>query len=511
MRRSRSETAFRGRARRPATAAVAATLVVGLGAMGPGAPQAAAQEEFGRGGVEFQGLGGIFAPRPPSFASDEAGFSVDPAALLAARLGYVFPFQLFVQAEAGYSPVTLVTREGRHHDLNALLYGGTVGYNFQASPRVQAFVLGGASGIRWKFDTSALPNEVDLAWQAGGGVRAFLSREVALRADLRNRLAPDGMSAIRRQLDPNLSEEDSRSLTHNWEATVGFSFFLPTGGARDTDGDGVPDAVDECPGTPSGVEVEARGCALDSDGDGVPDHRDRCPDTPPGVAVDSRGCPVDSDGDGVPDARDRCPDTPAGVQVDARGCPVDSDGDGVPDGLDRCPDTPAGTPVDEEGCPREPEEPEPEAAPEPRADCPEAPPGTPLGPDGCPVTGIERELLVEGRLVMRDVQFDLGSASLRSQSRSALDGVGEIFLRHPGLRIEIQGHTDAIGPADANRRLSLARAESVLRYLTERFPELEPDRFSVVGMGEERPIASNRTEEGRQLNRRVEFVVLDEP
>lgn len=60
----------------------------------------------------------------------------------------------------------------------------------------------------------------------------------------------------------------------------------------------------------------------DSDGDGVPDHLDECPDTPPGVRVDARGCPLDSDGDGVPDYLDECPGTPAGVQVDERGCPV---------------------------------------------------------------------------------------------------------------------------------------------------------------------------------------------
>ncbi|HLR16859.1 MAG TPA: OmpA family protein [Alcanivoracaceae bacterium] len=59
---------------------------------------------------------------------------------------------------------------------------------------------------------------------------------------------------------------------------------------------------------------------------------------------------VDSDGDGVPDSIDECPNTPAGVAVDAVGCPLDSDGDGVPDYLDMCPDTPAGALVDEDGC-----------------------------------------------------------------------------------------------------------------------------------------------------------------
>jgi OOP family OmpA-OmpF porin len=60
--------------------------------------------------------------------------------------------------------------------------------------------------------------------------------------------------------------------------------------------------------------------------------------------------PIDSDGDGVTDDVDQCPNTPPGVQVDARGCPLDSDHDGVPDYLDKCPGTPAGLKVDEQGC-----------------------------------------------------------------------------------------------------------------------------------------------------------------
>ena len=60
----------------------------------------------------------------------------------------------------------------------------------------------------------------------------------------------------------------------------------------DTDGDGVPDGTDACPGTPAGVKVDARGCPLDSDGDGVPDYLDKCPDTPRGTKVDATGCPI---------------------------------------------------------------------------------------------------------------------------------------------------------------------------------------------------------------------------
>jgi OOP family OmpA-OmpF porin len=115
----------------------------------------------------------------------------------------------------------------------------------------------------------------------------------------------------------------------------------------------VRDNFDECWKTSSWTEDKAIcecGAMIDSDGDGVSDCEDKCPGTPAGVEVDANGCPIDSDGDGVPDYLDKCPGTPAGVEVDADGCPLDSDGDGVPDYLDKCPGTPAGAPVDENGC-----------------------------------------------------------------------------------------------------------------------------------------------------------------
>ena len=67
--------------------------------------------------------------------------------------------------------------------------------------------------------------------------------------------------------------------------------------------------------------TDSKGCPLDTDGDGVPDYRDDCPGTPKGLIVDARGCPLDTDGDGVPDYRDDCPGTLRGVKVDSKGCP----------------------------------------------------------------------------------------------------------------------------------------------------------------------------------------------
>jgi outer membrane protein OmpA-like peptidoglycan-associated protein len=99
-----------------------------------------------------------------------------------------------------------------------------------------------------------------------------------------------------------------------------------------------------------GKKTKAAEPARDNDGDGVYDHMDDCPGTPTGVTVDSNGCPLDSDRDGVADYMDKCPNTPADVKVNSSGCPLDSDGDGVYDYLDQCPDTPKGATVDEKGC-----------------------------------------------------------------------------------------------------------------------------------------------------------------
>jgi outer membrane protein OmpA-like peptidoglycan-associated protein len=90
----------------------------------------------------------------------------------------------------------------------------------------------------------------------------------------------------------------------------------------------------------------------DSDYDGVPDGLDDCPDSPANAVglIDIRGCPIDSDADGFPDYIDSCPHNPIGAIVDNSGCPLDSDSDGVPDGVDDCPETRAGSIVDKRGC-----------------------------------------------------------------------------------------------------------------------------------------------------------------
>lgn len=228
----------------------------------------------------------------------------------------------------------------------------------------------------------------------------------------------------------------------------------------DADADGVYDEDDRCPNTPYGAPVDARGCPLDADGDGVYDDRDRCPGTPSGVRVDTRGCPLDSDGDGVLDPEDRCPGTPAGERVDARGCALDTDGDGVPDAADACPGTPRGAQVNSRGC-----------------------------------------------WVLAGVYFDTDKSRIEPDFAARLDRVAAVMRDNPSLRVEVQGHTDNVGRAGYNRKLSEARAASVRRYLVDK--GVAAERLTVRGYGYERPAASNDTDAGRARNRRVELRPLN--
>jgi len=244
-------------------------------------------------------------------------------------------------------------------------------------------------------------------------------------------------------------------------AVVGAGIGAILCGGEDSDGDGVKDSRDKCPGTPPGAPVDKDGCEFDDDNDGVVNSEDACPNTPPGVTVDSRGCEVDSDGDGVGDSRDRCPGTPAGARVDEYGCELDSDGDGVVDSRDRCPDTRPGTPVDNDGC------------------------------DLAPAH------------TLQGVNFEFDSARLTEGSKQRLDEALQILKRHPDLQVEIAGHTDSTGSAEYNQGLSERRARAVLDYMVEHGANAA--KLTAKGYGESQPVADNGSREGRERNRRVEF------
>jgi OOP family OmpA-OmpF porin len=251
----------------------------------------------------------------------------------------------------------------------------------------------------------------------------------------------------------------------------------------DRDKDGIFDKDDACPdvpGLPSGDKAK-NGCPLpkDRDNDGIIDDLDACPDVAGFASTDPKknGCPPpkDSDNDGIPDEKDACPDIKGIVTQDpaTNGCPPDTDGDGIRDDKDACPD--------EKGKPD----------PDPKK-------------NGCPrVRVTETEVII-----LEQVQFDTGKATIKKVSDPLLDNVFQVLKDNPQLlKLEVQGHTDSKGLKGANQVLSQNRADAVKKALIKR--GIDAKRLTSKGYGQDKPIASNDTEEGRTQNRRVQFTITE--
>ncbi|MFD1257148.1 OmpA family protein [Mucilaginibacter terrae] len=150
----------------------------------------------------------------------------------------------------------------------------------------------------------------------------------------------------------------------------------------------------------------------------------------------------------------------------------DSDGDGVSDQFDKCPNTPAGTVVDGAGCPIK-------------------------------FPAVDSTAAISAVQPYSNIQFDFDSSVLRTSSYSVLDAGSADLRANSSKTIELAGYASSEGTAAHNLRLSKDRANSVKTYLVN--SGVEAKRIKVKGMGETNPIADNSTEEGRVMNRRVEF------
>ncbi len=102
--------------------------------------------------------------------------------------------------------------------------------------------------------------------------------------------------------------------------------------------------------------------------------------------------------------------------------------------------------------------------------------------------------------------FDFDRATIKPVSFGELDFVVKVFKENPGLRVEVDGHTDGLGTDAYNMKLSQRRAEAVRGYIVSH--GIAPDRLTARGFGKRMPVADNNTDEGRALNRRVELKVL---
>ena len=346
-----------------------------------------------------------------------------------------------------------------------------------------------------------------------------------------------------------------------------FSLIFNLGKLKDTDKDGISDKYDKCLGTPKSVKVDEKGCPIDTDGDGTPDYLDKCPNTPPNAKVDDEGCPMDSDGDGVADYLDKCPNTLQGAKVDVTGCNIDKDGDGVADEFDKCPNTPMAAfgKVDASGCPLDTDG---DGVSDYLDKCPNTPAavygkidafGCPLDTDGdgvadyldkcsntpaiafgkvgingCPIdtdgdgvadyldkcpkiSGIvsnngcpevKKEVKTLFKKALQGIQFETGKSNIKPISFPLLNQIANALILNPTYLIEVQGHTDNVGGDDYNMNLSNERAASVRAYLVAK--GVSEVKITSKGYGETTTVASNNTNAGKALNRRVEFVVTFE-
>lgn len=249
----------------------------------------------------------------------------------------------------------------------------------------------------------------------------------------------------------------------------------------DRDHDGILNLADKCPDSAEDKDGfdDSDGCPdPDNDRDGILDINDKCPSEPEDLDgfEDADGCPdLDNDGDAILDEFDKCPliaEDKDGFE-DADGCPdLDNDQDSIPDLTDLCPneaETKNGFKDD----------------------------------DGCPDVLLQKNATI----TLKNVYFQTGKAAITPESYLELDKLETMFKDNPKLVIQIEGHTDNQGKKELNKKLSQNRAKAVRDYLIQKF-FLAQNRIKFLGFGSEKPVADNKTPEGRAQNRRIEFKVL---
>lgn len=404
-------------------------------------------------------FGGLFFPSSThallKTAPQESYGSTTPE--IGARLAYhPIPF-LGLEVEGATMPTE--TKSGS----KATLWSARASVLLQYPGTLTPFLLagGGALGA----GSNAMGTDVDPAIHFGIGAKFALDSFLSLRFDARDNLTQKW----------NVSQG---TQTHHPELLLGLSFDLgpaksapvPAAAAAplDSDNDGLPDTRDACPQEASS---QPDGCPVrDADMDGVYDSKDSCPTE---AGKPPCGCPLkDRDGDKVIDELDTCPTEPGPLQ----GCPdPDADHDGVPGPVDRCPDKP-----------------------ETKNGFQDA--------DGCPDELPETVKRFNG--VIQGIEFDRAKDTIRPYSTPILDSAVKVLNEYTTLRVLITGHTDADGVRQANIDLSKRRADAVKSYFAGK--GVDPTRIETRGAGPDEPIADNKTQQGKQKNRRIEFRLIDE-
>ena len=346
-------------------------------------------------------------------------------------------------------------------DLSHYAVDGVIKYNILKGKTIQPFVeLGG--GYTWVDEVGAG------TFNGGLGLNFWLSDHIGL--------------TVQSSYKHAFEDYGVRHFQHLAGLAIKF-------GGADTDGDGIYDKDDACPEV-AGLEA-FNGCP-DSDGDGIEDAKDACPNA--AGSKEMNGCP-DTDGDGVADKDDACANV-AGLAALA-GCP-DADSDGIADGDDQCPNE-AG-PAENNGCPWP--DGDGDGVLDKDDQCPTVV-GT-VANNGCPE--VTEEVQKQLNDYARTILFDTGKSSIKAESTSVMVDIIQILNEYPNARFTVEGHTDSVGSASLNQKLSEERANAVRDFLIDK--GIGADRLVAAGYGEDRPIANNNTRSGRSQNRRVEINLI---
>ena len=329
------------------------------------------------------------------------------------------------------------------------------------------------SGARW-FDPyaqvgggyAAIDNEGKFRTLVGAGANFWFTDNIGLN--------------LQTAYHPTMKSESTENyFQHALGITIKF-------GKQDRDNDGVADKDDKCPDVAG--KPELNGCP-DADGDGITDAEDACPDV--FGLKEFNGCP-DTDGDGIADKDDECPEVAGKAAL--KGCP-DADNDGIADKDDKCPQQ-AG-PKENNGCPWP--DTDRDGVLDKDDECPEE--AGPASNKGCPE--VTQEVQTQLNSFAKTILFDVGKSTIRPESATVLNNIVNVLNKYKNSKFSIEGYTDTSGNKDKNQRLSEDRAYSVKAYLVDK--GINPARLSAKGFGPEKPIASNKTKKGRELNRRVEI------
>ena len=329
------------------------------------------------------------------------------------------------------------------------------------------------SGARW-FDPyaqvgggyAAIDNEGKFRTLVGGGANFWFTDNIGLN--------------LQTAYHPTMKSESTENyFQHALGITIKF-------GKQDRDNDGVADKDDKCPDVAG--KPELNGCP-DADGDGITDAEDSCPDV--FGLKEFNGCP-DTDNDGIADKDDDCPEVAGKPEL--KGCP-DADNDGIADKDDKCPQQ-AG-PKENNGCPWP--DRDGDGVLDKDDECPEE--AGPASNKGCPE--VTQEVQTQLNSFAKTILFDVGKSTIRPESATVLNNIVNVLNKYKNSKFSVEGYTDTSGNKDKNQRLSEDRAYSVKAYLVDK--GINPARLSAKGFGPEKPIASNKTKKGRELNRRVEI------